>query len=163
LILQVYQSPLFADGNGHWRRPKDKELLHFDGADDFVPGHEQFWMTEAEWKSLVPSEPKKGQQLTVAAALADRLARQTLFDHSCACYHPWEPKDVRSLRMTLAVEEVSDTEIRLCLQGSVHLEAAADDKTLELTSQVRAQPRRRCLPASEEEKPFYRYQARLLG
>jgi hypothetical protein len=99
----------------------------------------------------------------VAAALADRLARQTLFDHSSACYHPWQPKDVRSLELTVAVEEVSDREVRLCLQGSVHLEAAADEKMVELTRQVRAQPRRRCLPASEDEKPAYRYVARLLG
>ena len=41
---------------------------------------DSLWMTEAEWKSLVPENPKKGDSFPVARSIRDRIFQFSLSD-----------------------------------------------------------------------------------
>src|SRR5262249_49443453 len=71
-------------------------------------------------KSLVPSNPKQGERLSLPSGVGGRMiARMT--DWSEANGAHWESNHVRSHDLTLTVEDVSASAIRFRLAGSVHL------------------------------------------
>jgi hypothetical protein len=86
------------------------------------------WLTEAEWKSLIPVKPTKGETFSFPAAIADRLCQYHLLPgsmHSRTGYI-WDQlglkdKGIRAREMTLTVEEVTASSLRLTLTGFVHL------------------------------------------
>jgi len=86
------------------------------------------WLTEAEWRSLIPARPRKADTFPVPAALVDRMCRYHLLPgsmHSRTGYL-WEflglkDKGIRARELTLTVEEVSSSSIRLSMTGFVHL------------------------------------------
>lgn len=92
------------------------------------------WLTEAEWKSLVPVDAKKGDQCPLPAFFMERLCRYHLLPtnmHSRIGYL-WEGigakenRGIRAKKVTLAVSDVAPTHIRLVLEGFVHLGHAFD-------------------------------------
>lgn len=84
------------------------------------------WLTEAEWRSLIPATPKKGDRARVASAIADRICLQYLHPvlAFCACTG-WSKEQRRTQELQLVVEEVSAERIRLRLDGSARLGAAS--------------------------------------
>jgi hypothetical protein len=89
---------------------------YFEAAPDFV------WLTEAEWRSLVPSDPKAGDHFPVPAALRDRLFRFHLVpDITFGESNGWEPKQVRGGDLGVTVEAVSPLRVRLRVAGSAQL------------------------------------------
>jgi hypothetical protein len=96
-----------------------------------VPGgdraaRDHLWLTEAEWKALIPASPRKGAAAEVPAAVAYRLARFHLLDNTRGEPPAWKRQEVRSLKLKLTVAEVSDTAVTLRLEGSALLATAAD-------------------------------------
>jgi hypothetical protein len=85
----------------------------------FYEAHPDFmWLTEAEWKSLLPDNPTPGTAAEVPAALTERLFRYHLvptmaFGESSG----WPKKDIRGGKLTLTVEEESKDNVRLRLEG----------------------------------------------
>jgi len=86
------------------------------------------WLTDAEWQSLIPARPRKGDAFRLPTAICDRLCQYHLLPgsmHSRTGYL-WDHlglknKGVRAREMTLTVEEVSESGLRLALTGFVHL------------------------------------------
>jgi len=86
------------------------------------PNTEYMWLTEEEWKSLVPAKPVKGQTVAVTPAIGERMARFHLLPRRSMTSegHGLSKRDVKSARLTLTVEDVSSERIRLSLQGFLH-------------------------------------------
>jgi hypothetical protein len=87
---------------------------------------DHLWLTEAEWKALIPEKPVKGATVAVPRAVAYRLARFHLLDNTRGEPPAWGRQEMRALKLTLTVAEVSDAAVSLRLEGSALLATAAD-------------------------------------
>jgi hypothetical protein len=96
-----------------------EQLHNIDG-----PNIDYLWIHEAEWKSLVPANPKVGVSFPLPPAIADRIVRYHLPVVPDEEAGSWRPEDVRARKLSLTVVEVSPAGIRLRLDGTVLL---ADD------------------------------------
>lgn len=86
------------------------------------PARDWLWLTEAEWKALVPADPREGVSLPVPRAVAYRVCRFYLDDTCQGGHWFWESaKQVRSADLTVTVQEVTTGEIRLRLAGAALL------------------------------------------
>jgi hypothetical protein len=115
LILKVYARGLERDDEGRlhiYRNPK----AHLSRE----PGRDHLWLTEAEWKSLVPARCRKGDSFAVPGPIADRICRRYLIDLVRVGGNggPRRPEQVLSQEVGLTVTEVSSERIRLRLDGS---------------------------------------------
>jgi hypothetical protein len=107
------------------------------------PGHFEFyteanpdfmWLTEAEWKSLVPANVKKGDSFALPGALIDRMCWYHLLPNALGSRignlwpetGPKGKKGIRAKEVTLTVAAVSPTAIQMTLDGFVHLGNAFD-------------------------------------
>src|SRR5262245_22090300 len=118
LVVRVYQTRLERDADSNLRQPAKFRSF---GWGCYEPGRDTVWLTEAECKSLIPADPRKGEEIRFPRALGERIARSALRDLSETNGVTWEPNAVRSLQWTLTVEEASATQVRLSLKGSVSL------------------------------------------
>jgi hypothetical protein len=135
LILKLYGRHLAREANGELRTTT--LLKDFPGdAQDIVKAHPGYldwiceahpdfmWLTEAEWKSLVPASPKKGDTFSLPAFFTQRMCRIHMTPNNL--YSRWGDTwpykgGIRSAEATLTVEEVSANAIRLSLNGSIML------------------------------------------
>jgi len=91
------------------------------------PAHFNVWFTEAEWKSLVPAEPKKGVTFPVPDAMQKRLLRYHLVNGTFGLPGSWSLEQIRTGTLTLTVEEEAPV-VRMRLQGAALLTTDADPK-----------------------------------
>ncbi len=132
LILKQYYRMLADDSKGKLRHVVIEDFDHhkrlsqyydpgenrhfFEAAPDYV------WLTEGEWKSLIPSAPRRGEKFAVSAAITQRLFRFHLVpDMTLGESNGWQPKQVRGGELSLTVEAVSLTHVRLRLEGFARL------------------------------------------
>ncbi len=94
------------------------------GGDKAARDH--LWLTAAEWKSLIPTNAKKGDQFPMPPAIAQRISRYHLVDNTRGEPSMWRPQEVRSCTVTLTVEEATAAGLRLRLDGAVVLATDAD-------------------------------------
>lgn len=88
LILKGYNRPLGRRPDGELERLKeyrDCQELSRDGANwkTFVepePGRTWVWLSEVQWRSLVPSDPAPGRSFPVAEEVADRIVRLSMLN-----------------------------------------------------------------------------------
>src|SRR5262249_38302777 len=94
----------------------------------FQPNTEYMWLTEGEWKSLVPANPSRGDRKVVDPSIGERLARFHLTPRRALTSEDGilNKKDVKSAALTLVVDEGSPERIRLRLVGYVHTGTAFD-------------------------------------
>jgi hypothetical protein len=87
------------------------------------PGRDHLWLTEAEWRSLVPAEACPGDRRPVPERIADRICRRCLIDLVRVGGNggPRRPEEVLSRDLHLTVTEASPTAVRLRLDGSARL------------------------------------------
>ena len=136
LILKVYYRAFMRDG-GKLRHVTGKDLWHDEKGDksegkfdSVYPGHittpqaqpDHMWLTESEWKSLLPAEPRKGDRSPLPAGIATRFVRWhlnplTVYGETTALM----PNAIRASELTLTVEAVSPASVRLRLDGSAKL------------------------------------------
>lgn len=137
LVLRVHTRAMAKDDKGEYRAvgvgdyPLAKgDVKHFEWLKDygqFGPNVDSMWLTEAEWRALVPARPVKGERHDVAAAVTERLARFHLVPHKMVGGGAgWGRNAVRKARLGLVVEEVTDERIRLRAEGFAHLGTAYD-------------------------------------
>jgi hypothetical protein len=88
----------------------------------FQPNTEYMWLTETEWRSLVPSEPALGQRLPVHPAIAMRMARFHLSPKRALTSEDGivDRRDVKLAELNLVVDDVKPKRIKLYLTGIVH-------------------------------------------
>lgn len=92
------------------------------------------WLTETEWKSLVPARAKAGDQLAVPGAIIDRMcwyhllpnAMNSRIGDTWSVIGPKATHGIRAKKMTLTVEAVTPSNMRITLDGFVHLGNAFD-------------------------------------
>ena len=113
------------------------------------PGHFEFyneanpdfmWLTEAEWKALIPTDKKKGDKFALPDALIDRMCWYHLLPNAMAsrigdtwgAVGPSKKRGIRAREAALTVESVSPASIRLTLDGFVHLGNVHDPKAAPL-------------------------------
>ncbi len=146
LIVKLYYRAFMRDESGGLRYVVGKDLWHDEAGkkseaelDRLYPGAittpqaqpDHLWLTRAEWRSLVPAEPRPGLKLPLPGAVAGRLVRwhlNPLFVYGEA--NPLGPKEVRAAELTLTVTEASPAVVRLRLDGFARLgkEAPPDVK-----------------------------------
>jgi hypothetical protein len=108
--------------SGPWRRA----LWHVEGQPGTDPdsGHgrnhylthvDKLWLTEAEWRSLLPASPVPGQHHPIPRAIHDRLVRFYANDMA----HRSTGDKIRHAELSLTVESASIDGIELRLEGLV--------------------------------------------
>src|SRR5262249_41675729 len=91
-----------AAGNGVYSLPAEPQLDHV-------------WITEAEWKSLVPFNPALGFEFAVPKRVAERIAMFHMLDKGIGCNNfLWEKA---SAHMALKVAELTEDRIKMHLSG----------------------------------------------
>lgn len=133
LIVKLYYRAFMRDGSGKLRYVTGKDLWHDEVGknteakfDETYPGMittpqaqpDHMWLSEAEWKVLMPESPHKHDKVPVPASLADRLVRRHLSPLSV--YGETEPlqrQDIGPVQLELTVEDVSPRLVRLRLKG----------------------------------------------
>jgi hypothetical protein len=98
----------------------------FKGGDR--PARDHVWLTKAEWQSLVPATPRKGQSVPMPAVITRRLVRFHLLDNTRGEPSSWRADDVRKANLTWTVTAVTDSEVIMELTGAALLAADADLK-----------------------------------
>ena len=137
LILKGYTRVLMNDSEGTLRYVNGKDLrdgnlgeftLDADYQQGRTAAHEAqphyLWLTEAEWHSLIPADPKKGDVAAMPSGIATRILRWHL--NPLRFYGRYgrdalEREDVRAGQLALTVESVSASLIRLRLDGFARL------------------------------------------
>jgi hypothetical protein len=128
LILRIYQRNLKRTHQGklvrltpentrEWTEPQ-KAFWHPKYNDSFF---DVMWLSESEWKSLIPADPRKGDQFPLPGAVKKRLLLWHLVNRTFCVGAPWQERDIRLEDLVLRVEDVSPM-IRLSLRGNVLLE-----------------------------------------
>ena len=87
---------------------------------------DHLWLTESEWRSLVPADPKVGARNPLPRKIAERILRFHLVDHTRGEPTFWRRDEIRASDLTLTVKTVTPSEIQLGLEGSARLSADAD-------------------------------------
>ena len=152
LILQVYESRLTGDVRGEVRRRQKHETFSWG---EYEPGRDQIWLSEAEWKSLVPANRKKGSRQPLPANIARRMITR-MTDWSEANGAHWDAEHIRSQDLAIIVEDATATTLRLRLEGSVKLAQTAPKEGVQYSVSLR--------PLHHPDpKAFARFDGQVLG
>jgi len=89
------------------------------------PAHFSVWFTAAEWKSLIPADPKKGDTFAVPDPIKNRLFRYHLVNGTFGLPGSWSLEQIRKGELTLTIEETTPV-LRMRLQGTALLATDAD-------------------------------------
>jgi hypothetical protein len=119
LIIKVYTRILDRE-KGEYRRG----TCQTPGAEKAARDH--LWLTEAEWKALIPTSPHVGDQVSLPAQITERILRFHLLDNTRGEPPMWQREEVRTQKIKLIVSEVSSTSVVLHLEGSALLSTDAD-------------------------------------
>ena len=125
LIVNVHARLLDRDEKGELC---DAECEEGNGDD---ASRDHLWLTEAEWKSLIPARPKQGASQPVPPAIAQRIARFHLIDNPRGEPPMWNHDEIRKSDLRLTVIEATRERTRLQLDGTVLLSTGADAETAE--------------------------------
>ena len=120
LIVNVYARILDKDAKG--------EFCH--GTCQFVGGerssHDHLWLTEEDWKALIPATAKPGDTVSMPPRVLLRLLRFHLVDNTRGEPNFWGRREVRARAIQLTVTEVTPKSLTLELSGSAVLATDAD-------------------------------------
>jgi hypothetical protein len=83
------------------------------------------WLTEPEWKSLIPADPKRGSRREVAPAIQKRFYSTIGIDYMEGSVNSLPP---RGTTMTLTVERADERAVLLRLDGCAQLGKEFDEK-----------------------------------
>lgn len=122
LIVKVnYRMMTWENGKARHAKPQDFERPdhyevrrrhHYEAHPDFM------WLTEPEWRSLIPTRAKEGETVDVPTAVQERILRFHIHPYNLYEGFLALKKDhMRGGELKLNVESVSATQIRLRLEG----------------------------------------------
>ena len=130
LVLRVHARFLHREKDGALRHAKttdfplmrDKPRVLRSWQLFLQPNTEYMWLTQDEWKSMVPAEPVKGQKFDVEASIAERMARFHLTPQRATTSEGGikSNRSIKQARLRLVVTEVTPHQIRMQLDGFVH-------------------------------------------
>lgn len=90
---------------------------------------DHLWLTEPEWRSLIPEQPQPGARSPVPANIAERVLRFHLVDNTRGEPPMWRREEIRASQLNVIVHSVSPAEIQLRLEGAALLATEADPET----------------------------------
>jgi len=167
LLLRVYNRQLELTSKGDYRHTvpedyipplRDPKVTGYENVTGLwtQPAEDHLWITQAEAHAMMPANPVQGQRIEVPSSLCARIFRFHL-DPSRGLSENMNFAHLTAAagKMHLTVEAVSDTEVRLRLDGIAHLH---NPRTGLLTYQspgVKEQTRNNRIPLD--------YDPRLLG
>ena len=125
LILKGHCTYMKADEKG--KIDRSKEWYYRENPDRW-PAETQtdmLWLTESEWKSLVPADPKKGDRADVAGPVQKRIFCTIGIDYMEGSVNALLPRETS---MTLTVDSVTPEAIALRLDGAAKLGKEFDEK-----------------------------------
>jgi hypothetical protein len=146
LILRLYYRNLARTPSGELRLATQRDFPFGKGQMNLDAQPNYLWLTEAEWKSLIPAKPRRGDRQPLPPAILKRVCLYHLLPtgmHS-RIGDLWQEiapkqKGIRARDVTLTVEETSSDRVRLILDGFVHLghdyDAEATAKTAPRSSE----------------------------
>jgi hypothetical protein len=129
LIVREYYRELDKDGKGQLCVPRKRGELMAGGKRYELleePNRDFLWLTEAEWKALVPETAKEGDAFPLPDSVRDRILRFHLIDAAKGLNGPWSPAQVRKGDVALTVTEATADRIQLRLDGAALLADKAD-------------------------------------
>ncbi len=102
--------------------------LQFEESERWNPnratGRDHLWLTEAEWRSIVPKKWRKGTRFRLPARVAERLVRFHLVDNVRGEPDMWRRDQIRDAKLSLVVERPKKRWLRL--EGTARMDAPAD-------------------------------------
>lgn len=128
LILRQFTRSLDLDVKSLGSAPKKMTILSSGITVDAEPNRDFVWLTEAEWKALVPANPSKGTKVEVPKCVANRIFRFHLRDNSFCLGSEWSLEQIRSAELTMTVEKVTEKDIQMRLTGSALLSSDRNPK-----------------------------------
>jgi len=131
LILRGFLRQMQRDQQGQLYAPSKRSELLAGGKRYQIleePNRDYLWLTRAEWKSLIPKNPREGDRFALPPSIRERLLRFHLVDAARGLAGCWQPKQVRAAVINLLVTEVSPSVVRLRLEGGAVL-ADKPDRT----------------------------------
>ncbi len=120
LILTVHGRLLERDASGRFT-----DAACATGRGDEA-SRDHLWLTEAEWKSLVPAEPRAGATFALPAAIAERIARFHLVDHTRGEPNFWSREEVRVSEFAVRIDSADAQRVSLRLTGRALLATDTD-------------------------------------
>jgi hypothetical protein len=88
--------------------------------------HDHLWLTEVDWKALIPQNASKGDTMLLPPKVAMRLLRFHMVDNTRGEPPHWSTKEIRQQTLKLTVAEVTAKEVVMKLDGSALLTTDAD-------------------------------------
>jgi hypothetical protein len=140
LILRGFLRDLKHDSKGQLYAPRKRSEIMSGGTRYQImeePNRDYLWLTAAEWKSLVPEDPKKGDRFALPSTIQERFLRFHLVDGTKGLSGPWQAEHIRTAEITLVVTEVSPALVRLRLEGIAVMMNKPDRTQAEGTADVR--------------------------
>ncbi len=117
LILKIYARGLVRDAGGRLQIYRTEVLRSREA------GRDHLWLTQAEWRALLPTRCEQGEQATVPGAVVDRICRYCLIDLVRVGGNggPRRPEAVLARDLRVTIEQVAPGSLRLRLDGSARL------------------------------------------
>src|SRR5262245_52325076 len=117
LIVRLFYRQLAHGPGDELRQARQADYPFGNGRVNLDAQPNYLWLTEAEWISLIPARPAKGEKIRVADAITHRLYSQYLHPvlAFCAC-SGWGKEGRRGGELHLIVEDVSADGLRLRLE-----------------------------------------------
>lgn len=126
LILMGQFRRFMANPDGSLRYTEQADYTPGEGQSGWErlrePAQDMMWIPRAEWQALLPSSPEKGKSYAAPASFVARLARYQLDpERGLGESVKFASVQPAAAQVTVTVEEVSDKELRLKLQGRFEL------------------------------------------
>jgi formylglycine-generating enzyme required for sulfatase activity len=117
LILEVFARALAA-GESSKLSPYKTEV-----ARSFEPGRDRLWLSESEWRALLPRRLETGESAEAPPAIVERLCRRALIDlvRVGGNGHPRRAEDVLEKTLRMTVLEADDDVARLGIEGEARV------------------------------------------
>jgi hypothetical protein len=136
LVVRTFQRNLRQGARGRYYQLTKEHTKHWPRDIQWYPQYNDsfadvMWLSEGEWKSLIPAHPRKGDQFPLPNAVKKRLLLWHLTNRTFCVGMPWLEKDIQSENLSLQVTKVSPV-LRLRLQGSVLLEMKGTPEDLKI-------------------------------
>jgi hypothetical protein len=106
------------------------------------PMPDTMWLTESEWKSLVPQNGEKGWRYPVPERVRNKIFRYHLANGVTSLPGLWAPESIKSGEITLTVEGGAKGAVRLRLEGSAILNGGSVGYDAKLSGVLEFDPRR---------------------
>ncbi|MCI0459550.1 MAG: hypothetical protein L0Z62_21585 [Gemmataceae bacterium] len=130
LVVTCYLRNLKLDDKGEPARITHADLKDRKAYPDWnpiytEPAYHHLWLTEAEWKSLIPAQATKGNRARVPDGIEKRILRYHLLNGTFGLPGAWRLEDIRKGELTLTVEGTEPV-LRMRLEGLALLANDAD-------------------------------------